>query len=160
MGFFGDLGKALTGQQVGQVTPQLQGTSAPQSGGTVDASGRKIIPHITVKNLRSDRQGDRMTVRAWIVNESPDQIIRIDTSYLLKQKQTHEREINPGDSHELKLYDGPTPRDEHEHEAQIVYRLKANGDLFMEDYRIEYNLESDGSRTVEELHSDGPVRDI
>jgi hypothetical protein len=162
MGFFGELGKAFMGKPLGpNASAGEPSTSNSQPGaGVVDASGRKIIPDIDVRNLRSQQNGDKMYVKAWVFNNSQDQIIRVDTTYLLKQKRTQNQEIGPGSSRELTLYDGPAPRNENEHNAQIAYRLKANGDVFMENYRIEYNRESDGTYSVEELHDDGPVRDI
>ncbi len=140
-----------------------QPSPAPVTGansGILDEHGRKIIPDIDFKNLRSQRQGsDKLIVRAWVLNNS-DQGIRIDTSYLLKQKRTHNQLIGPRDSRELTLYDGPIPDNENERSAQIAYRLQVNGDVFMENYRIDYGLESDGKRIIEELIDDGPVRDI
>jgi hypothetical protein len=162
MGFLGELGKAFMGKPLGpQPENQSAQSTTPQtSNGIVDASGRKIIPNIHVKNIKSYRQGsDKLLVKGWVFNESADQIIRVDNSYLLKQKRTQNQEIGPGSSRELTLYDGPALHDD-EHHAQITYRLRANGDVFMENYHIEYSRESDGTFLVEELHDDGPVRDI
>lgn len=144
---------------------QNQPVSAPantgQTGnGILDERGRKIIPDIDVKNLRSQRSGDKMLVKAWIFNNSSDQVIRIDTTEVLSQKRTQNQEINPNSSRELTLYDGPVAKNDNERDARIAYRLKANQDVFMESYDIEYHLEPDGKFVVEELHDDGPVRDI
>lgn len=164
MGFLNELGKAFMGKPLGpegQNTPAPAPTDSSQAGnGILDERGLKIIPDIDVRNLRSHLQSDKLVVKAWVFNESADQIIRVDTSYLLKQKRTHNQEINPHDSREITLYDGPAPTNENERQAQIAFRLKANGDVFMESYRIDYGLESDGRRIVEELHDDGPVRDL
>ncbi len=165
MGFFSELGKALVGKPLGPQPKQSQDQQAPvstpqASSSVLDERGRKIIPDIDLKNLRSHRQGDeKLLVKAWIVNNS-DQVLRIDTSYLLKQKRTHNQFINPHDSHEATLYDGKIPDTENEHDAQIAYRLQVNGDVFMENYRVDYGRESDGKYIVEELIADGPVRDI
>ena len=150
------------GKPLGQPAPQDMPSPvapSPKGNDTVDERGRKVIPDIDVKNLRSQRQGEQMSVRAWVTNNS-DQQIRIDTSYLLGQKRQHNRELRPNESRELQLYQGLVARNENEHQARIDYRLTANGDVFQNTYHIEYNLESDGARTVEELHDDGPVRDI
>jgi len=157
MGFFGDLGKAFMGQPA--VEPAGNQVSQ-QANGITDENGRKIIPDIAVKNLRSHRQGEKkLIVKAWIVNNS-DQEIRIDTIYLLKQKRQQNQLLGPRQSRELTLYDGEIPDNENEHNAQISYRLQVNGDVFMENYRINYDLESDGKRVVGDLIDDGPVRDI
>ncbi len=151
------MGKPIGPAAQNQSTPV---STASTSNGIHDEHGRKIVPDIDVKNLKSYRRGEKLLVKARVYNNSPDQVIRVDTSRLLKQKRQHNRLINPGDSHELTLYDGSTPHDENEHEAQVIYRLQANGDVFMEDYRVEYSIERDGARLVEELHDNGPVRDI
>lgn len=162
MGFFSELGKAFMGKPLGPNASNGPAAGGMQQGnGITDANGRKITPDIDVRNLKSYRQGgDKMLVKAWIFNQSPDQIIRVDTTYLMKQKRTQNQEINPGSSREVTLYDGPIAQNENEREAQIAYRLKVNNDVFMENYNVEYNLESDGKFVVEELHDDGPIRDI
>lgn len=162
MGFFGDLGKALMGRPIGQPaqTPVDQPVvSAGQSSGIVDAQGYKIIPHIILKDLRSHRDGDHFIVTTWIENQS-DQRIRIDDTYLVKQKRSPHQELTPGQSHELRLYDGPVLDNENEHQAWITYRLMVNGDVFMENFRIHYTLEHDGKRTIGDLIGDGPIRDM
>lgn len=151
------------GQPLGPQPQQAQpkpANTAQSGNGVVDERGRKIIPDIDFKNLRSQRQGSgRVIIKAWVVNNS-DQLIRIDTSYLLKQKRTHNQQINPRDSREITLYDGEIPSNENETSSQLAYRLQVNGDVFMENYRIEYSRESDGKFVVSELIDDGPVRDI
>lgn len=167
MGFFNELGKAFMGKPLGPAgdtqptTPAQPSPSLPTQGnGVVDGNGRKTIPSISFKNLRSQRQGDkRVIVKAYVVNDS-DQPIRVDTSYLLKQKRTHNQFINPRDSRELMLYNGEIPDNDNEAKAQIAYRLQVNNDVFMESYRIDYNCESDGKFLVTDLIDDGPVRDI
>ena len=101
-----------------------------------------------------------MLVKAWVFNQSPDKIIRIDTTNVIGQKRTQNQEINHGSSRELTLYDGPVANDDNDDDAHITYRLKLNGDVFMENYRVEFHRESDGAFVVEELHDEGPIRDI
>lgn len=164
MGFFSDLGKAFMGQPLGPNT--TSNNSAPvenaqrQQNGVVDERGRKILPNPDFKHLRSQRQGsDRLIVKAWVENPT-EQEIRIDSSNLLKQKRTHNQIIGPRDSREITLYDGKIPTHDNEGSAQLTYRLQVNGDVFMENYRVDYNLESDGMFTVSDLIDDGPIRDV
>lgn len=153
------MGKPL-GPAADKAPAPITGQNTPQSNGILDERGRKIIPDIDFKNLRSQRQGsEKLIVKAWIVNNS-DQQIRIDTSYLLKQKRTQNQFINPRDSREITLYDGKIPDNDNDGSAQVTYRLQVNGDVFMENYRVDYNVESDGKFIVSDLIDDGPVRDI
>lgn len=165
MGFLNDLGNAFMGkplQPSGQ-DGKHQEPSAPATRANehlVDDKGYKIIPDIEAQNLRSQRQGsDQLIVKAWVKNHS-DQPIRIDYSYLLKQKRQHNQDLSPNMSRELTLYQGKVPDNEHEQRAQIAFRLRENNDVFMENYRVEYYRESDGKFLVSELIDDGPVRDI
>jgi len=167
MGFLSELGKAFMGKPLGpagdghaQSNQPTPANTSRAGSGILNERGLKIIPDITIQHLRSYRQGEKLLVKAWIFNESPDQVIRVDSTYLLRQKRHQNQQISPKSSHELTLYDGPAPRDENEHHAQIAYRLMVNGDAFMEQYRIDYSLESDGTRIIDDLHDDGPVRDI
>jgi hypothetical protein len=156
MGFFGDLGKAL----VGMPTAQNKQPSVPiASHSVLDANGYKIIPNISLNNIQSHRSSDQLIVTGWVVNDS-DQQVRIDYCYLLKQKRQFNQVLAPGQSHQATLYQGPAPRNENEHSANFIYRLLTNGDSFQKTYTIRYHLESDGTRTIDELHEDGPVRDI
>lgn len=172
MGFLSDLGNAFMGKPLQPPVddkapadqPQEQSTEPAQTleqqQGVHDERGFKIIPKIDFKDLRSQRQGtDRLIVKAWVLNDS-DQLIRIDTSYVLKQKRTHNQQINPRDSREITLYEGEIPDNDNENSAQIAYRLQVNGDVFMENYRVDYYRESDGKFVVSNLIDDGPVRDI
>jgi len=139
--------------------PQEAGAESGGKNGLVDEHGHKIIPRIELMDLRSHRNGDKLLVTAWVANHS-DQRIRIDNCYLLKQKRQFHQEIGPGQSHELRLYDGPAPHDENEHHATIDYRLMVNGDVFRAQYRIAYHYEHDGTRIVGGLVEDSPVRDM
>ena len=165
MGFFSDLGKAFMGKPLRptDARPQDQATStnAPQaSNGLLDDRGLKIYPDIEFKDVDSGREGtDRLIVRGWITNNSK-QPIRINTTYVLKQKLTHNRYLNPGQTYEFRLYDGKIPDNENERNARVEYQLQANNDLFQENFRIKYDLQSDGKRTIGDLIDDGPVRDI
>jgi hypothetical protein len=165
MGFLDGLGRMIAGKPVFEDGSQPKEQSnagepqAPVSSGLRDEKGYKIIPDIEVKNVRSRRDGDKLTVTAWVTNKS-DQRIRIDYIYLLGEKKQINQELNSNQARELMLYQGSTPHDENERDAQIVYRLQENMDLFQNDYDVEFNRESDGAYTVEELHEDGSTRDI
>jgi hypothetical protein len=168
MGFLSELGKAFMGQPLGPQKPENSVQSGEQpavmrdmNGSVVDERGRKIIPDIDFKNLRSRRQGggNELIVVAFVVNTS-DHPIRINYSYLLKQKRQHNQQLRAGESRELILYKGQTPDNENENKAHIAYQLQVNGDVFQEQYRVEYHRESDGKYLVSELIDDGPIRDI
>ncbi len=167
MGFWGDLGNAIVGKPVGQ-NDQASGQSVeqpqasqtlPQQQGVQDERGYKIIPEIEVKNVRSHRNGDKLRVTAWVANKS-DQEIRIDETRVIGQARQPRQFLSPHGSREFVMYEGRIPDNDHQSKAQIIYHLKVNEDVFMENYRVDYNLEHDGKQIVSNLIDDGPVQDI
>lgn len=158
MGFFSDLGKAFMGTS-SSAPQQSKPQATTGQEGIRDERGLKIIPEIEVKNVRSNRNGDRLRVTAWIENKS-DQQIRVDGTRLLDQSRTQNRFLDPRASYEFVFYEGSIPSDDNRTKAEIIYRLQVNGDQFMERYRVEYDPESDGKHMVTDLIDEGPVRDI
>lgn len=154
------MGKPLGPAGDQQQSPQAAVTqTTAQQQGVHDERGLKIIPEIEVKNVRSHRNGDRLRVTGWIENKS-DQQIRIDETRLIDQSKGQGRFLAPRASYEFVFYEGKIPDDDNRTKAQITYRLQVNGDVFMESYRVEYDLESDGKQLVTDLIDEGPVRDI
>jgi hypothetical protein len=167
MGFLDGLGRFLQGKQVfeDEDKPRLEEPQAPPASMQphppllVDEHGYKIIPHITLDHVKAHRDGDRMTVTAWAINHS-NQRVRVDHFVVLGQKQTFQRELSPSEGHELKVYEGPVAPNEYESHAELTFRILGNGDLFKNVYHVEFNRDPDGTFIIEELHDDGPVRDI
>lgn len=161
MGFFDGLGRFLNGQPVFQNDKELHEEIKPADSNKtpLDSHGRKIIPKLELSHMHTHRNGQDMTTTVWITNAS-EQKVRIDYSYVLGQKQQFNRELGPEAGHEFVIYRGRVAKNEHDHRARIVYRLMANGDLFEEEYFVEFNRESDGAYLLEEFHEEGPTRDI
>lgn len=166
MSFLGDLAKVLTGRPLGAKQPKqvmLPGQIPPvppvptQGNGLLDDHGLRIIPKIEIEQLRPHRSGDRLSVTAYVKNLS-DQQLRIESITILKQTNTFRQILAPQESHQLKLYDGPAPHNEDEHQARITYRLQLSQDAFQAVYRIGYHYDSDGTREISQLYPDGPVR--
>lgn len=168
MGFLEGLSRFLNGKPVfqagsdsgepnevnAQASPPTDPTKTP-----VDAAGYKIIPKIELSHAQTRRNGPEMTTTVW-VNNTSDQKIRIEHSHILGQKQQFNRDLEPGEGHEIMVYRGPVATDEHNDKAQIVYKLVASDDLFQGDYFVEFARESDGVYLPEELHEEGPTRDV
>lgn len=170
MGFLNGLGRLIAGKPVfetpapqGEVSdrlePDVKQPPADPGKTPTDAHGNKIIPKLKVSNLRTRRDGNQMTTTVWITNTS-NELVRIDSTSVANQKQVSGRELGPGQGYEFLVYRGPVQTSEQYSQAHIVYRLVRSDDLFQEEYFVEYNLESDGAYTLEELHEDGPTRDI
>lgn len=167
MGFLDGLGRFLRNEPVfPSEEPPQQGVpstpledTGPKQSPLVDSRGYKVIPEITLDRIKARRTGDTVMVTAWAQNRS-DRPVRIDYFKVQGQKQVFQRELGPGDGHEVKIYDGPVALNEHDSHGALKFRIKENQDEFENEYRVEFNREADGKFVIEELHEDGPVRDV
>jgi hypothetical protein len=170
MGFLNGLGRFLQGKPVFEAEQEPQSEvnapasvspqdAQPKQSPFVDAHGYKVIPEVTLDHLKATRAGDTMTVTVWATNRS-DRPVRVDNFALLGQKQVFQHELRSNKGETLVIYKGPVAPNEHDSHAQLVFRLAENGDVFENVYHVEFNRESDGKFVIEELHEDGPVRDI
>lgn len=172
MGFLDGLGRFITGKPVFQTdeSSAMQQSQAPRPdeqpaspqtdsfGSPIDQSGHVIIPEIEVEDVRTHRHGDEMEVTAWITNCSEQQV-RIDYCMMIGQKRLLNYELTSHQAHELVLYEGHVPKNNAYTRAELVFRL-LNGHQFDHVYYVKYHLEGDGVYLVDELHTDGPVRNM
>ncbi|HMI09044.1 MAG TPA: hypothetical protein VK497_01430 [Candidatus Saccharimonadales bacterium] len=165
MGFLDGLGRFMEGKDPFEGAPQPDAPQIPTSDARseepplVDEHGNKIVPRITLDNVKAHRDGGTMTVMAWVTNHS-ERPVRIDYFSVLGQKQTYQYDIAPSRPSQLTIYKGAVASNEHDSHAEFAFRIKRNDDGFKNVYHVEFNRESDGKFTIEELHADGPVRDI
>jgi hypothetical protein len=165
MGFLDGLGRFIRGEDVfpseegqqPQASLPAQDTK-PQQSPLVDERGYKVIPPVAIERLSARRNGDRVYASAYIANRS-DRPVRIESFTIQGQKQVFNRDIDPNNGFQTKLYDGPVALSEHG-EAELIFRIKENDDRFKNVYEVEFHREADGKFIIEELHEEGPVRDI
>lgn len=174
MGFLSGLGKLLSGKPVFDEAPQqprddtaglkreIHQDEEQQSATSlfVDQHGKKIAPQVTFRHLKSHVDGSNVTTWAWAANISQFEIELIRTEVLGHRQDIH-RVLRPGEQHEVKIYHGPVITHDHDRHARLYLKIHKNDDLFLEDYMIEYNRESNGTYTLEEFHRTNPApRDI
>ena len=124
-----------------------------------DERGNKIIPHITFEHCKSHINGTNMSVTAWATNHSEFEV-ELDKMVMIDTKTELDRRLQPQQGHEVTLYRGPQPTSDHAHRAQLYYKIVQNGDTFRADFMIEYNRESNGVFTVEQLHPENIIHDV
>jgi hypothetical protein len=170
MGFWDFMKKMATGKPVFEDQSQQAGAehagwvdhvtdTSPTSTSFVDERGNKIVPQVTIERCRSHTNGDRLDVTAWLTNVSPFEI-ELDRMAMLDMRTVLGRRLQPQEGHEVNLYHGMVPTSDHDQKAQLYYKIVQNGDNFCADYRVEYNRESNGSFTVEQVHPDNIIHDV
>jgi hypothetical protein len=170
MGFLQGLGKLIAGEPVFDETPSddddrdrvkqsVQPDSAPIRSTFVDEHGKKIVPDVSFKKFKSNVNGPKDTTWAWVKNNSPFEIeiVKIEA---LGQHQDIRRRLRPNEEHEVKIYDGQVITHDHDHHAKMYVKIHENDDLFLTEYEVEYNRESNGTYTLEEFHHTYQPRDI
>lgn len=163
MGFLQGLGRILAGKPVftaedNNALPPVDNTSSQLDDKTVGAQGRKIIPEIDITRVRPTLSGSNLDVWATIQNTAEVPIF-IDKIRFLGQKYELDRYMNPGDSHQCRIYKGSAFTNSPPSDASVDYRLEANGDYFQARFNVDFYVQDD-YYLPEDFNRDGSVRDI
>lgn len=183
MGFFEGLSRLAKGEPVFQDgdgkedrsafdvgnTPQQpaadHGASGQHAGQTQGhdlgiVKGRSsTFPVVVVKRTRTQMSGSNQNVYCSIVNRSKV-AVEVEEIHLNGSSRNVGGYLKPGEEREWLCYSGPRRTSEAYKEATLNYKVDENGDYFQTIYDVEYQLESDKTYSVEELHWRQPVRDI
>jgi hypothetical protein len=108
-------------------------------------------PTFDLKHCKSDIDGTNITVTVWVTNTSPVDI-EIDKCVILNQTTQIDRRLSPNGAHEVILYRGATPTTDYAHKANIFYKSVHENEYYRADFSVEFNRESDGTFTIEDLH--------
>ncbi len=128
------------------------------------ASGTKVLPTLTVDRVEPHTSNNLANLELWITlhNRSPYdiEITKVD---LLKQSTDPDRFLRAGESHEIRVYHGQTPRDRAYTKAYIDLKITGTGDYFRQEYMINYDLKTSGGTSwyvPDALRKSLPPRDI
>lgn len=111
----------------------------------------KVAPTFDLRHCQTQIDGDQCTVTIWVTNTSAVDI-EIDKSVILDTKTEIDRRLSPGQAHQVILYKGRMPKTDHAHKANIFYKAIRENNYYRVDFTVEYNRESDGTYSVEDLH--------
>lgn len=162
MSFWSGLSKLIQGKPVFEVPSEgasNENVSGVRKSELIDGSGRKVTPQLRVEHCKSYVNGDTMQTMAWLVNNSA-YAVKVDKVVLMGSTTHVDRHLDSGEGHQVQLYSGPVAASDHDHKASVYCTIVENGDYFRTDYMVEYNRESNGTYTVEELHAEPAVFDI
>lgn len=175
MGFFEGLKRLANGEPVFQEgdgkdrsafdtsakPPQQQGDhGAQQKHETGIVKGQaSTFPVVVVKRTRTQLSGNNQNVYCSIINRS-NLAVEVEDIHLAGQSRKIGGFLRPGEEREWLCYSGPRHTGESHKEATLDYKVEENGDYFQSIYDVEYQIETDRTYSVEELHWRQPIRDI
>ena len=153
-------------QEPEQNTMQYQDVSVEQEDTKrhlVDANGAKILPELVVEQVEPRCSSDMKHMELWLryKNTSAAEIELMKMS-VLNQSLDVRRVLRPGESHELRMYNGDTPTTDAYHTAMATYKITENGDYFEAEYMVTYQYEESSYGNYylpKELRLLRPVRD-
>lgn len=144
----------------GQQNAGQQPGAQPQQHSTGIIKGQaSTFPVVVVKRTRTQMSGSNQNVYCSIVNRS-NLAVEVEEIHLNGSSRNIGGYLKPGEEREWLCYSGPRRTNEAYKEATLNYKVEENGDYFQSIYDVEYQLESDKTYTVEELHWRQPIRDI
>jgi len=148
----------------GQEKEQHDGNQHTEPSAYRTASGAKVLPTLTVDRVEPHLSNNLANLELWITlhNRSPYdiEITKVD---LLKQSTDPDRFLRAGESHEIRVYRGQTPRDRAYTKAYIDLKITGTGDYFRQEYMINYDLKTSGGTSwyvPDALRKSLPPRDI
>jgi hypothetical protein len=141
----------VTVKAVDQFDTRVPTPTSPAPTNVITPQQTKVTPTFDLRHCQTQVDGDQCTVTIWVTNTSPVDI-EIDKCVILDAKTEIDRRLSPGQAHEVILYKGRMPKTDHAHKANIFYKAIRENEYYRVDFMVEYNRNSDGSYTVEDLH--------
>jgi hypothetical protein len=131
----------------------------PQAPRTTVVKGQaSTFPVVFVRRTRAHSNGSNMDVYCSIRNNSKGPV-EVEEINLAGRSRRMGGYLRAGEEREWLCYSGPRLKSEAYKEASLNYKDEL-GDYFQSIYDVEYQLESDKTYSVEELHLRLPIRDI
>ena len=118
-------------------------------------SATQTTPEIFVGHCKYSLSGEHLDVYASITNNTAVPVF-LDKLFLVNIMRELDYSLEPGQSRELKVYEGPVPRSGVYTEARLYYRDARSGTYYQARHHVEYHFDN-GRYFVEELH---PVRPV
>lgn len=117
-------------------------------------SRQKIIPRVQIERveIESDPSRSHMRVRAHIQNDS-EVVVKIDRTRVLGYERNQgDRSLNPGQSFEFNVYEGPRPTQTGgaNDDAYVIFE-DISGDYFESQHRVEFNKEADNTWSIKRI---------
>lgn len=160
MGFFGALGKIMSGKPVYENKPggnEDPAYSGPESG-LPSAAGPKFIPVVRIGRVENRISGNRLDIYADIHNQSNEALF-LDRVFFIGIKRELDSQLRPGEARQFIVYSGPLLMRQPDGYAELQYRKQSDGDYFANYHQVRSRQEGSNWQ-VSELLMQGPVKDI
>lgn len=160
MGFFGTMKKMINGEPLfeneqNEEIPKEQAAEQTQALN----NGRKTIPMIYIERTECHNNGDKMTVRVEIRNESAEQVVELDKIRVAGVVRELDTRLRPKESREFIVYDGRRPNNKNYSVADLNYK-DMTSDYFQARCAVEFKPESDNTYSINRIKVAGPIKDI
>jgi len=160
MGFFGTLKKMIDGEPLFQNEDEKGAAKAQVTEQTHALNnGRKTIPMVYIERTECHNNGDKMTVRVEIRNESAEQVVELDKIRVASIVRELDTRLRPKESREFIVYDGKRPNNRSYGVAELNYKDML-GDYFQARCAVEYKQETDNTFSIYRIKVAGPIKDI
>lgn len=128
-------------QQGTDYQPPVQPVAAAP--GVPQHVGPKVIPQIHCGRIESLHNGNRLDIYVDLQNMSNEPVF-IDKLAVLGQHREVDRELRPGERHQVLIYSGAPLTGAPQGYLELQYRKQADGDYFKSFYQIHFEKDVHG----------------
>ncbi len=162
MGFFDVLKNVATGKPGFEAPSESSNKQSSQPGQDQVSAGQdqpvrtgpKQVPRVQIERVEShvDPSRPHMRVSVHIQNDS-EVAVEIDRIRLLgQQRELGARQLNPGQSYEFAVYDGPRPTQTGGDNDDVYVSFKdMSGDYFESRHRVEFSQEAGNTYSIKRI---------
>lgn len=128
-----------------------------------DSAGNKIYPEVQIERVKSDVSSDSKHVEVWASVKNYSTFDVEVTRINCFGQYASGCFLKVGDSRELRIYSGDTPKSEAYHDANVQFKIVGSGDYFQANHYVQFQYEQteEGNFYIpEEFTFTRPVRDI
>ncbi len=176
MGFMNFMGKMIAGKPVFEVPPEENQTSSQAAdvsatssadeptehidgGERIGPDGKKVIAEAEVVQIENHYSGENLEIWARIRNNSSFRVF-LDKIDFLGLKTELDRDLQPGEEWEYKIWRGKMLDNDNYPNAELYYRDNESGDYFLAYHQIHYGSPDGKHYEVQRLQIIRPVKDI
>lgn len=107
-----------------------------------DDAGNKIRPEVAIERAKANLSSDMKRLELWTTIKNRSMFnIEVHRVNIIGQHTELGHSLRPGESCEVRIYNGSTPTNNAYHTAEIQFKITGSGDYFQADHSIKYHYE-------------------